>query len=186
MAFYRGLGFFAAWSDLSDPEAAERLAADHAREWDEPLPPAVSLPPMPDVLVMTKDPDRAWWLDLECDALPGNDVYVEALQRLARISRGAFDPADPREEWHDDGSHATVSFSLGGLGHEVEVRSGDGWFDAGLVARVNDLLGGSGGRFCAVSPGDQTLVILFLSDDERERLAGRGVHAEPLRMEVRR
>jgi hypothetical protein len=186
VAFYRGLGFFAALRDLSDRDLAERLAARHEDEWDEPLPPPASLPPMPDILVMTKDPDRAWWLDLECDALPANDVYVDALRRLERISNGKFAPEDPQEIWEADESHATVSFALGATRHEIPVRSGDGWFDAALVSRVNDLIAGNRGAFCVVTPGDQTVVILYLTDEERTLLAGRGVEAKTLTMELRR
>jgi hypothetical protein len=185
VAFYRGLGFFARHAGLSDHDLAARLAADHLEEWGEPLPPPVSAPPLPDVLVMTKDPQRAWWLDLECDALPGNDVYAGALTRLAEISDRAFDPAGAHEAWNDAGSRATVTFDLAGSRHEIRVRSGDGWFDVGLIARVNDLLDGPG-RFCVATPGDQTIVVLFLDEDQATRLAGRGVDAKILEMEIRR
>ncbi|MPZ68070.1 MAG: hypothetical protein GEU71_00885 [Actinobacteria bacterium] len=182
VSFYRGLGFFSAFPDLSDSELADRLVAEHSEEWDEPLPPPVSLPPLADILVMTKDQERTLWLDLECDALPGNDVYAETVAKLGAISAGAFGPTNIEESWTEDG--ATVTFEFGGTRHELNTHSRGDWFDAALIARVNTVLGDSPRRFHVLTLGDQTIVIVALTDEERSALGRRGVDARPMTMEV--
>jgi hypothetical protein len=182
--FYRGLGFFASAGDLPDAELAETLAAEHRETFGEPLPPAVSTPPLPDLLVMAKDPDRAWWLDLECEAVPGADVYVDAIERLALISAGRFLPSDVTEEWAGDGSRAEVGFALGDERHSITVRRRDDWFDTRLIGEINAILGPDGARFHGLSPGDQTLLVVMLTDGELAALRSqRALVPDPFRSE---
>lgn len=181
VGFYRSLGFFARSEGKPGTALAKELFEEHLTTWGEPLPPAVSIPPLPEVLVMSKDPDRAWWLDLECDAVPGNKAYLDALDRLAQISQGTFLPTDATEEWSDDGTRAVVSFDLGGIRHEVTAGARDDWFDVAFIGQLNAIVAVSGRRFCALSPGDQTILVVMLDDEERAALRERrGVDAAPL------
>ena len=185
LGFYRDLGFFASAGDVPDAKLAEALAAEHRETFGEPLPPAVSKPPLPDLLVMAKDPDRAWWLDLEGDAVPGADAYVAAVERLAAISAGRFLPSDLTEEWAPDGSRAVVGFTLGGQRHSITVRRRDDWFDVGLIGQINAILGPDDARFCGLSPGDQTVLVVMLTSAERAALrTERALVPDPFRAEV--
>ena len=183
VGFYRGLGFFASEAGFSNSELAHRLFEEHRDEWGEPVPPPVSLPPLGDILVMSKDVTRTLWLDLECGALPGNNVYADVVQQLAAISLGTFAPTKIDERWAEDGSAVTVSFYLDGVTREIKARGRGDWFDATAIAAVNELLGAAPRRFCALSPGDQTIVIVSLTAEDRSALASRGVEARPLTME---
>ncbi|MDQ3916128.1 MAG: hypothetical protein M3323_12525 [Actinomycetota bacterium] len=135
-----------------------------------------------ETLLLAQDPSRTWWLELECGALPGNGVYADAIASLARISRDAWKPTDVEETWPIEGE-PRVSFTMNGARHEIQLRRRGDWFDVALISSLNDLFAADEGRFHALSPRDETIIILQLTEAERMAFATRGLHPRLISIE---
>jgi len=173
---YRAAGFFADQHELSVAELAEDLDQEHYDQWGEPLPPPDAPPVLREILVMEKDRVRSLWADLEADVGAGNDAYVTFLAQLAEISLGSFRPEQLKERWRGNPSRPKVSFVFGRLGRALHPEVHDDWLDISALSSVNSLLGEQRRRFYTLSPGDQTVLIVALTDQERSLIEStRGV-----------
>lgn len=179
---YRAAGFFRRYESLSDDEVADRLQAGHRKQWEEDLGPTPDHPPLAEILVMSKDPERAWWEDTEADVLPGNRVYERVLGRWAEISLNSFRLDRVAERWGSPSGPVIVEVLAGAERLELRPRVREDWLDMGILEPVNGLLDrlGSPRRFATLDPGDQTAFVTCLSETERKTIeSDRGVPFGP-------
>ena len=164
VAFFRQLGFFAAWANKDDEDVAGALYDLHERQWgagfsDERW--------LADLELLRWDAARVWWNDTEADVGPGNDIYVETLKEWMAISRSVFRPTRVKESWEGDAGPIDVSFQLGRAKHVVRPRFMDDYIDVeGLLRAVNPLIASSGVAFCMYEPFDQTAFVVALTAAE--------------------
>jgi hypothetical protein len=179
---YRAAGFFRQYEALGDEELADRLQAEHREQWGEDLGPIPDHPPLAEILVMSKDPERSWWEDTEADVLPGNRVYERVLEQWAAISLGSFPPDRIAERWSSPSGPVTVEVLAGAERLELRPRVREDWLDMGIVEPLNQMLErlGAPRRFATLDPGDQTAFLTCLSEEERRRIeSDRGVTFGP-------
>jgi hypothetical protein len=171
--YFRAMGFFSKYSGLSDEELASRLMDDVSREWDGPCPPGTEKDPQKaDVYLLTTDRGRVWHGDLEF-VYPGENAYVQFLNGLAAISRGAFRPIYATEEWKGERGPVEVEFTAGGRKYKFVHRGGD-MLDPAIVRTINDSIKDSGVRFEACDNLGMPNFIVALRPDEKARLGERG------------
>lgn len=191
--YFRELGFFAPFRELSDERLADQLCA--ASGWELPEEDA-ALPtdeeesddpdeelvrwlnrPRPDVkdlALLSLDASRLWWEDGERDIAPGYEEYTRVIAAWGRISRGAFRPTDIREVWDKPDQwpdcKVEVAFSLNGLPRVLRPWDGYGWLDFGLLNDINALIAPCGCQFEMWDTGDQTTCLVVLTAEEKQRL----------------
>lgn len=168
--FYQGLGFFQAYTHLSDDELADRMIAlcqgatgnlDSSRLFIEGE----------DWLILKLDTKRV--LSAATDILYGEEppeytfeVFVETLQRLSSISRGAFVPQNIREA-----SPETIEFTLNGRSFSF-IPEGPPDDPLILTSQLNPMIADTGYQFKQwdLSPD---VFILAMTTEEVERLGWR-------------
>ncbi len=171
--FFRGMGFFAKHSELSDKELALRLKDEVTRQWDEPWPPgAEKNPQTADMCLLSTDEERVWHADLE-SVYPGENAYVRFLDGIAVVSRGAFKPQGITEQWKGERGPVEVRFTVDGTSYTFVHKGGD-MLDPSLLNVVNGAIKQSGVAFAACDNFGMPSFILALKRDEMARLAARG------------
>lgn len=169
--FYRARDFFAA-SQESNEQMANKLAEALAESMGEGGAPR----PEDDVILLAMDPSRALYDQLSFgDALaPGRNVYVNVLDYLGRISRGAFLPGNLKEHWETRHGPIKVTFTLNEKERSVTAGHWEGFFDFRILLQLNALMWDTPFRFEMV-PLDDMLFVTVLKAEEKcdiERLRG--------------
>ena len=171
--YFRAMGFFSKYSGSSDEELALRLRDDVCRQWDEPFPAGSEKDPqLADMYLLSTDGERVWCADLE-SVYPGENAYVQFLDGLTAISRGAFTPRDIREQWKGERGPVEVSFTSGGKRYNFIHQGGD-ILDPSIIRTVNGAIKDSGIAFGVCDNLGMPSFVLALTRDERARLATRG------------
>jgi len=163
--FYRELGFFTEYGDLTDDKLATKLNSQYRKETGVSLDPTG---PIAELQVLEPDEKRLWLCDLERDVMPENHVYADALNRLGEISRGAFQPTDITETWESDKGPIRVEFTFGGVRHTLQPKYREDRLDTDFLFRVRDLFKGTEYQL-AIRPGDP-IAAAFLTLEERDRI----------------
>src|SRR5436309_14420597 len=92
---------------------------------------------------MKLDDDRVWWEDLEADVGMGNEVYVQLLQGLSRISRGVLDAQDIKESWEGEEGPITVEFTAKAQRHVVHPEYKGDWMTPQVFLAAERLFAGT-------------------------------------------
>jgi len=163
--FYRELGFFSEYGDLTDDKLATKLNSQYRRRMGESLDPTG---PIPDLTLLEFDKSRLWLSDLECDVMPENQVYARIVKRLGEISRGAFQPTDISENWESDKGPIRVEFTLNGARHSFQPKYREDWMDTDFVFWIAKLFQDSEYKL-AICPGNP-ITAAFLTLEERDRI----------------
>ena len=130
----RALGFFED-PGRTDEDVAEELAEDYEFTWNEPPDPTK---PLIELELLTFDDARVWWEDTEADVAQGNDAYIEALEALRRISRGAFRPTAVTETWDGPTGPLHIVFLLDGMRRVIRPRYLNDFLDIeGLIDAID-------------------------------------------------
>jgi hypothetical protein len=166
VAYFRGLGFFAGHQSLDDAALARLLARSYRREWRRPLGPDL---PLADLMVTSLDRSRVYWGDLLGTVAPYRDAYVEFLESLAAISRGAFEPCAIEEIWSEGPIPLEVRFEHRDTPVVLQPLALDGSLDLEVLHPINGCLDGSGMQF-HLHEGFETVFVLALTDQEKQRL----------------
>lgn len=118
LPLYRSLGFFASRAHLNDSQLAEELE----REYNENLAGIKLRTDFPgwDLSLLGMDEDRAWSYDTESVARD-DGVYAELVERVGRISRGAFRPTNVEEIWDGPFGPIHLRFEASGQPHQVDL-----------------------------------------------------------------
>jgi hypothetical protein len=163
---FRGLDFFRDKENISDEKLAEMINEEHFALFGEEIDPQC---PFLDLLLLAYDKKRVWWEDTEADVLNGNNVYIEFMNDLSRISRGVFSPSEISESWVTDEGPITIEFKLGGEKISINPKYIDDYIDVEIISDINKLIP-SEKKFELYKPFDQTAFIIMLSKDEKTRL----------------
>ena len=142
------------------------------------------LPPS-DLDVLAFDRRRTLALDFESCGLGGDAMYQYELGRLARISRGGFEPSEVAEDALDDsrGGRVRIVLTVAGTRHERIVGGGNSdWIDWRLLWLVDELTTGRARLQAAAEPNPaQGIYLVFLTSDERGEIERRrGLRFVPL------
>ncbi|MBN1492286.1 MAG: hypothetical protein JXA69_20400 [Phycisphaerae bacterium] len=164
-SFYRRLGFFEQFADLTDDELATRLDSEYRKEAGESLDPAK---PVAELELLELDKMRVWLSGLECDVCQGNDVYADIVMRLGEISRGHFSPTDIAETWQAEKGPIRVEFTHGGRRHRIEPKYRDDWIDTDFLFRVREIFPKTEQEL-VIRPGDPVCAVV-LTQEERQRI----------------
>jgi hypothetical protein len=179
VGFYRPLGFFVS------PKTDEEVAGWIARRPRRPYRDESSDYHHPDLDVLAFDRRRTLDLDFESDGLGGDTMYQYELGRLARISRGGFEPQEVAEEALDNARWGPVRIALtiAGVRHERIVGGGNSdWIDWRLLWLVDELTKGRARLHAAAEPNpSQGMYLVFLTPEERSEIERRrGLRFVPL------
>lgn len=168
LRYYRAMGFFRTFAELDDNALADRVAELRRRQTAVDFDPT---DPKSDLELLALDGNRVWWNETEVPVDPGRRFYERTLPEWGRISRGAFEPRQIREEWQTPSGPARVRFVLDGTEHELapDVEGGVG-LDLEIFAQINRLIDASGIRFEIFEPFDRTAFVVALFDVEKQRL----------------
>jgi hypothetical protein len=126
---------------------------------------------MPVWMLLLGDVDRAYYGDTEMVESNG-DAYAGFIADLARISRGAFQPAEITETWDPTGASVTVSYRLDGGRVELTPRVQGDWLDPSVIGTVNTAIADTGLQFEAPDFGfGQDFLLVALRASEKQGLA---------------
>ncbi len=165
--YFRAMGFFARYHDLSDAELVSTLQRRYIDGYGE----ALNIDdPWADLHLLGDEHTRVWWMDTEADVCRENHVYVESLQEWSAISRGAFHPENIRETWKSDAGPIEVTFDYQGQPVMLRPAYDGDWMDLHILARINRAITSTGMQFALYEQFDQTGFILVLTAAEKDRL----------------
>lgn len=115
--------------------------------------------------------DDVFFFDMEC--VDDSNSYMVILERLAALSKGAFNITNICSEVDHDSEKASVSFDYNNATYRWDLDYYDDWFDPCIIRKINDLLmsGGSARFFYGCyPPGEQGVIIVFDSEKMIEEL----------------
>lgn len=151
--FYQQLGFFVG----QDPASVlQRYSEEYGSSPDPSK-------PWDDAFLLALSDDDVWASDPEADVCAENQVYSEVLPAWARISAGAFEPAEISESWEDREGPITLKFLLGDRPSTVSPDYQDDWIDLAVLQQINALIAPSGRRFECFVDGNFALVLCLTS-----------------------
>jgi hypothetical protein len=116
--------------------------------------------------------DYAWF---DCENFDEGEAYLSLFNWLIAITRGEFDPQNVKLKAGFTGNKTFIYVT------EIEFDIGDtretillscGWFDKDLITELNAIAGklGLSKKFYGIKTGDQSLIIVFIDQSQKERL----------------
>lgn len=181
MAYYRPLGFFQDFADLSDAELAvhlEDLEATTGFDFDP-------LELTADLHILRWDTRRVWSEDPGLDIAPEQKAYERTIAAWADISRGAFRPERVTERWDGPEGPIWLELLVEGQGHAVEALHQPFMLDLEIVKDVNLILGHPELRLYLSEGIDEIVSVMALFPEERvaiERDRGLAFHIHDLKL----
>ncbi|TAK03743.1 hypothetical protein EPO34_01095 [Patescibacteria group bacterium] len=164
IAFYHSVGLLKDIAGRTDAESAKKLQEAFAYEWSD------IAEPYDEIFMLGLDADHVLVTDPEADVLDGNEMYVETLDQLAKLSDSAFAPKDIEERWAGEEGPVTVSFKVAGTSHTFSPAYLDDWLDLGATLdAANATLPADGSRFWMFVDGN-TAIIAFLTAAQHEAI----------------
>lgn len=112
--------------------------------------------------------NQVWSFDIECIHGPGS--YVEILKELARLAGKESALRDLSDHIDFADGEGWLRYTLDGVTHTIAVEVDDDWADTFALAEVMEALEDEGHRFVALENGNQGLIVLYLNEDQMERL----------------
>lgn len=167
LRYYRDLGFFRHYADLPDEQLADRIEEMRQRETSLDFEPT---DPKAELELLRMDADRVWWKAVAARAKPGKGAYACALEEWGRISRGAFQPRDVREEWVTETGPVRLTLALDGEKRELQPAVEEARFDLEILGQLNRWIDLTGIRLEVFEPFDDTAFVVALFEPEKERL----------------
>ncbi|MCI0393615.1 MAG: hypothetical protein L0332_24480 [Chloroflexi bacterium] len=165
--FFRRLDFYRQFNDLTIEDLVQEVKSQRDKIWDEPFDPSSETA---DIELLSFDNERVWYQDAEADVGMGNEVYVDALQAWAAISRGAFNPQNIREYWESDYGPIIVEFTIKDAEYRLEPKLLLDWLDVNIVFELNRLIEDMGYQFAIHKPFSQSVFIVVLTSEEKSTL----------------
>jgi hypothetical protein len=177
--YYRDFGFFQEVNHLSAINLIREISINPNRGnasllFDE-FPKLSSR--QADLCLLSWDHQRVLWEDMECDIHPDNRVYLIKLNEWKNISRNAFLPERITETWQTRSGPIQIEFTLNGQNIQISLEYNDDWIDLNLITQINRLIYNTGFLFETCLTEDQSLFLVVLTSQEKERLVReRGIH----------
>lgn len=167
--FFRAMGFFMQYENLSDEDLSRLVKSLVVQEWDSPFPPrAMKDAQAADMFLLTTDRTRVWQGDIE-RIYRGANAYVETLKEWSAISRGTFTPEAITETWEGDAGPVILEFTAGGKRYRFTHSGGD-MIDMAILTLINRIISPSGSAFAACDNLGMPGFILVLTQPEKARL----------------
>jgi hypothetical protein len=116
-------------------------------------------------------PNTIYFFDTELANL--KDPYAEILNRLSRISKGAFKPDNIVDKFAAPGNKtALVKFTLNGKDYSKQLQVQDDWVDPSFFDLVNQAVTECklNGQFCQLYTGGQEGSLIFLTTAQEKYL----------------
>lgn len=164
LEFFSNLGFFANQS-ISD---GSKLFEDLASKWSEINPDED--PEFSDLQFLKYDKERVWPVDGEFGVAMGANRYIDFMEGIAAISRGAFQPLDITEEWGTDEGPIKVTFTLDGELRELHPAFGFDWLDGAIIDKINHMIARSGMQIEMYDGSSQVGYLMLLTGEEKRKL----------------
>jgi hypothetical protein len=166
LSVIRPLGFFKKFAEQSDEEVFDILTKRIENEYGYGVRELMKYP----ARLASVDQTRFLWEDLEGGWFEGNDEYIRLIKRLAKISRGCFQPVDITEDWEDEQS-VTIRFKLNGEEKSLRPKVDGDWLDPDIFGDIDKMVAHTGYRFLVPDyPAGQDIMLVVLNDEERKRL----------------
>ncbi|MEM2941201.1 MAG: hypothetical protein QW304_06600 [Thermoproteota archaeon] len=134
-----------------------------------------------DLRLASFDAKRVFVEDWEIEASDGMGIGL--MKKLARISRGLFNPTDMREEWernirirgYDEKVRCRVFFKFRGEEHSVDFTNyGEVLITDPAVKKINELISDTGYQCYKLNGEIDYIVYAVFSNEEVEKLKERG------------
>lgn len=165
--YFRKMGFLSEYASLSDEELVSKLQQMYQVDREGPLDDSEGLL---DMDLLTFDETRVLYQDIECDVAMGEDVYVWVLEKLAAISRGAFQPKNIKESWEEPQGPIEVSCTLNGEKQVLHPGFNYDYLDSSILDDINRMIKDSGYFFFIYPPFSQSMFITVLTMKELRKL----------------
>ncbi|MCE5227992.1 hypothetical protein LLG95_00140 [bacterium] len=167
----RAIGFFQADRMLSDQELFDKVLAEMVEREGNDLTACRVAP----CLIAALDQDRVYYEDTEDDRYLNDDGWVEIVQDVARISRGAFKPENIEAKCDYDKKSAEVLFDQNGRRHSLKFKLDGDWMDPALFDQFNPFVSDAGYQYAAeFSDHGQWCFVVAVKDEERKILKKMG------------
>jgi|GEM_PF-2305026 len=169
--FYRSIGFFEEYKNMSDEELFTLLNDKLTQLWSPEYDPFYPENPFAytdyaDLYLLGLDEKRVWLEDLEADVGKGNDVYVETIKRWGYISNGNFTPENIIESWESVDRPAVIEFDLNGKKHKLTAQNYNDFIDIEILNQINPLIKDTGNEFVYIVI-DQMTFVACLSEEQQ-------------------
>lgn len=172
--YYRSLGFFKQYAELSDQELFQQFDKQLKADWNEgtdPFSPNLDYgyEDFADLYLLAYDTERVWLEDTEADVGPGNEVYIETLKQWAEISGGVFNPANIKETWSGTEGTAKIEYTLNRTKWTLRPEYLNDFIDVTIIEGINESIKKSGKQF-GVIVIDQTVFVALLTAEEKQKI----------------
>lgn len=150
LEFYKKLGYFASGEEGLFERLEETLTEGQPLKEFDPKNTAY------DLALLSYDPERCLMESPQLGALlaPGNRVFIQTLEQLAKISRGTFKPEDIKEEWASRKGPVRITYRHNGKPHTLVTPADAGELDPVLLLQLNLALFRSAMQFELVTYSD--------------------------------
>jgi len=128
LRFYRGLGFFEEYLQLSDEDLADEIMRTNALQGLD-LNQEIS---REDYLILNYDRKRVWGVAFDSfdsfnfhrakDIGYGGQLHEEIVNSWAKISRGLFSPEGVKATWQSAEEHINIEFMLANTSYYLELE----------------------------------------------------------------
>ncbi|MEM3449722.1 MAG: hypothetical protein QXP38_12790 [Nitrososphaerota archaeon] len=207
MRFLREMGFFQDYSNLSSEEILDKILNGEidlksqwfVEEWSEEMRSKLrsgtfgsdleeheeywmkASDSRVDLRLAFFDAKRVFVEDWEIEASDGMGIGL--MKKLARISRGFFNPTNMREEWernirirgYDEKVRCRVFFNFRGEEHSVDFTNyGEVLITDPAVKKINELIEDTGYQYYKLNGDIEDIVYAVFSNEETKRLKERG------------
>ena len=126
-----------------------------------------------DLWIAREDETRVWYCDLEQNAGPDSDDYVQVMHAWQKISRGVFEPTNITETWTPIDEHdyrLQIRFDWKGEVHSIEITTPPEWINLEVLDKINELIRDSGMAYYVYEAFDQAAYVVVLTTEEKAAL----------------
>jgi hypothetical protein len=129
------------------------------------------------ISILGEFPDTACWFDTEY-IYHVIEAYTELVEKVSQISHGIFIPENisvivgPEMLGYEKKEFINLSFGYRGRDYSCDLKDMDDWVDLSFIVLMNQALSeaGQAGRFYGIDTGDQTALVIFLTEQQRETI----------------
>lgn len=165
--YFSALGFFKSYSQLDENALADKIMEKRLKGTRVAFNPLLSAI---EVRLLCVDRERLYKPDLESNIIEANQVYVKFTEKLARISRGAFEPEQIKEIWKGENGPILLEFVLDGKKRSIVPKYLGNRIDIRIISTINDMILPKNVRFEISYDNHHSSCLIVLSPEEKENL----------------
>jgi hypothetical protein len=177
--FFRALGFFRQFADMTTVEILDRVKRRQEDAWEEPFDELIEtfdievpgieadlmLLELDDQRVLFDSPDPDYWDD---------NVPSQVLEMLSDVSRGVFAPQNIAQQYDYGSSPTIIEFDWNGTHHVIEENPFFNCMTVSLIGQVNAIIGQGRGQFEVPAVADITHIMLLTQQEKQQLIDERG------------